>query len=178
MKDFRKVQTEQSTQMETIEANRNVLASFSFLSAKTGQVVDFEKALKYPLSSVPLSLANPDGARRTTPKSQLQGIILDHCSNPVCHPKETLPEKRNVSAFLIDMMAVIRTLTEIPENYEDLTWKFMKALPRNYYRVDIVADTYKEMFIKLAERNKRGCSEKIIIQSEIFSYQVYNSTKF
>ena len=112
-----------------------------------------------------MSLANPDGARRTTAKSKLQGIILDHCSNPVGHPKETLPDKRNVSAFLIDMMAVIRTLTEIPENYEDLTWKFMKALPRNYCRVDIVADTYQEMSIKSAERNKRGCSEKIIIQS-------------
>ena len=161
----RKVQTEQSTQVKTIEANRNILASLLSLSAKTGQVIDFEKALKYPLSSVPLSLANPDGARRTTAKSKLQGIILDHCSNPVGHPIETLPDKRNVSAFLIDMMAVIRTLTEIPENYEDLTWKFMKALPRNYCRVDIVADMYQEMSIKSAERKKRGCSEKIIIQS-------------
>ena len=161
----RKVQIEPSTQVKTIEANRNNLASLLSLSAKTGQVIDFEKALKYPLSSVPLSLANPDGARRTTAKNKLQGIILDHCSNPVGHPKETLTDKRNVSAFLIDMMAVIRTLTEIPENYEDLTWKFMKVLPRNYCRVDIVADTYQEMSIKSAERNKRGCSEKISIQS-------------
>ena len=161
----RKVQIEKSSQVRTIEANRNVLASLLSLSAKTGQVIDFEKALTYPLSSVPLSLANPDGTRRTTAKSKLQGIILDHCSKPVGHPKETSPDKSNVSAFLIDMMAVIRTLTEIPENYEELTWKFMKTLPRNYYRVDIVADTYQETSIKTAERNKRGCSEKIIIQS-------------
>ena len=81
--------------MKTIEANRNVLASLLSLSAKTGQVVDFEKALKYPVSSVPLSLANPDGARRTPAKGKLQDIILDHCSSPVGHPKETLPDRRN-----------------------------------------------------------------------------------
>ena len=32
-------------------------------------------------------------------------------------------------------------------------------------RVDIVADSYLEESIKMAERNKRGSSEKIIIQS-------------
>ena len=151
----RKVQTEQSTQVKTIEANRNILASLLSLSVKTGQVIDFEKALKYPLSSIHLSLANPDGARRTTAKSKLQGIQLDHCSNPVGRPKETLPDKRNVSAF-------IRTLMEIPENYEDLTWKFMKVLPRNYCRVDIVADTYQEMSIKSAERKKEVALKKLL----------------
>ena len=37
-------------------------------------------------------------------------------------------------------MAVIHTW---PENYEDLTWNFMKKLSRNYFRADIVADTYR-----------------------------------
>ena len=53
-------------------------------------------------------------------------------------------------------MAGIQQLTEIPETYEDLAWKFIKTLPVGYSRVDIAADTYQENSIKTAERNKRG----------------------
>ena len=71
-----------------------------------------------------------------------------------------------VSAFIVDLMALIRQLTEIPKTYEGLTWKILESLPVGYSRVDIVADTYCENSIKAAERNKRGSSKPIHIASE------------
>ena len=62
-------------------------------------------------------------------------------------------------------MAVIRTMTEIPETYEKLTWKFLKMLPLEYNRIDIVCDTCQECLLKSAERNKRCCSSEMIIRS-------------
>ena len=76
----------------------------------------------------------------------------------------SLPEKCSTAAFLIDMMAVIHTMKEISYTNEEPTWKFVKNLPTNYLQVDIVADSFVQESIKTAERNKRGSSEKIIVQ--------------
>ena len=62
-------------------------------------------------------------------------------------------------------MAIIRTMTAILETYETLTWKYLRMLPLGYNRLDIVCDTYQECSLKPAERNKRGCSSKMIIRS-------------
>ena len=63
------------------------------------------------------------------------------------------------------MMASLRGMTQIPETYEDLTWKFLKLFPSGYNRVDIVADSYQEVSLKSAERKARGISSKVIIPS-------------
>ena len=56
-------------------------------------------------------------------------------------------------------------MTEIPETYEKLTWKFLRMLPLEYNHIDIVCDTYQECSLKPAKRNKHGCSSKMIIRS-------------
>ncbi len=56
-------------------------------------------------------------------------------------------------------------MTEIPETYEEFTWKLLKSLPTKYTRIDLVADTYLENSIKGAERFKRESSQEIIIRS-------------
>ena len=40
-----------------------------------------------------------------------------------------------VSAFIVDLMALIRQLTEIPKTYEGLTGKILESLPIGYSRV-------------------------------------------
>lgn len=85
--------------------------------------------------------------------------------SPVLHPRESKPPKETVSAFIVDMMASVRSITLVPETYEDLTWKFLQQLPSGYSRVDIVADTYQEVSLKSAERNVRGISSKVMIPS-------------
>jgi hypothetical protein len=110
-------------------------------------------------------LANPDGSRRVTTKSKLTEIIIKNVKSPVLHPRESQPPKETVSAFIVDMMASVRSITRVPETYEDLTWKFLQQLPSGYSRVDTVADTYQEVSLKSAERNARGISRKVMITS-------------
>ena len=151
--------------MKSVEVNRNILGLLLSASAKSGQVIDFAKALEYPLGPVPLSLANPDGSRRVTSKSKLLKVILKHCNSQILRPRESQPPRRVVSAVVIDMIACLRTMTQIPDTYKELTWKFLKLLPQGYERIDIVADTFREVSLKSAERSQRGKASKVIIRS-------------
>ena len=159
------VSVEKDKKLKSAEVNRNILGLLLSASAKSGQVIDFAKALEYPLGPVPLSLANPDGSCRVTSKSKLLKVILKHCNSQILHPRDSQPPRQVVSAVVIDMMACLRTMTQIPETYEKLTWKFLKLLPQGYERIDIVADTYHEVSLKSAERSQRGKASKVIIGS-------------
>ena len=146
----------------TVEINRNILGALLSFSAKANQPIDFDSALSYPLSPIPLSLALPDGARRETPKSKLMEIILKGASE-LSDPTVENPFMRRSTAYVLDMIATIRMMKSIPATYEDFTWQFLKMIPKNFKRVDIVADTYRDNSIKSGERLKRGCSSKVII---------------
>ena len=71
------VSVEKDKKLKSVEVNQNILGLLLSASAKSGQVIDFAKALEYPLGPVPLSLANPDGSRRVTSKSKLLKVILN-----------------------------------------------------------------------------------------------------
>ena len=163
----KKVTIEQNKKVKSVEVNRNILGTLLSLSAKSGQAIDFKRALEYPLCPVPLTLANPYGSRRVTTKSKLTEFIIKNMKSPSLHlhPRESRPPKETVSAFSVDMMASVRSITQVPETYEDLTWRFLQQLPSGYSRVDIVADTYQEVSLKSAERNARGISSKVMIPS-------------
>ena len=66
----------------TVEVNRNVLGLLVRLSLCSGQPVDFENALRYPISPIPLSIAKPDGERRETTKSKPIEVIWNKTRNP------------------------------------------------------------------------------------------------
>ena len=61
-----------NNQSMTSQVNRNIGALLSY-SVKTGRTTDFERALKFPLSPVILSIVNGDGSCRS--KSKLMDII-------------------------------------------------------------------------------------------------------
>ena len=65
----KKVEVVINGKAKTIEANGNVISRLLALSSKLNRKIDMQAALKFPLSAVPLSLAHPDGSRRTTDKS-------------------------------------------------------------------------------------------------------------
>ena len=57
-----------------------------------------------------------------------------------------LPSKANVSVYIVDLMALVRTMTKIPETYEELAQliQLFSMIPSGYRRVDIVVDSYIE----------------------------------
>ena len=140
---------------QTNAVNRDILETSLSFSIKYGKVVDFDKALRYPLSSIPLSMCNGDGTKRKTNKSQLAKIILDNRSTAT--PSQNPIEK---TVYIVDMMALLRTMTEIADTFEKLAWQTIKLIPTGHKRVDIVADSYKEISIKSSERELEGFLRK------------------
>ena len=69
------------------------------------------------------------------------------------------------SALIIDLIAAIRAMTKIPETYKQLAWKFLAALPKEYCRIDLVADTHRDIFIKRCKVLDRRTSTRIMISS-------------
>ena len=61
----KKIVVKKNQKERTVEVNRDILGLLVRLSLCSGPPsVDFERALKYPLSPIPLSIATPDGERR------------------------------------------------------------------------------------------------------------------
>ena len=147
--------------LKVAEVNRNILGTLNSYSIKTGRAVDFEKALSYPLSPVPLSISNPDGSRRSTAKSKLKDILLQFRETTVNEE----PDLSQDSAILVDMIALINTINETASTYAEFAKAFVKRIPRGYKQVDIIADCYQNPSIKRAEQLSRGESESIHIAS-------------
>ena len=104
----------------SLKVNRNIIGVLLTYFAKSGKVIDLEKALMYPLAPIPLSITNRDGTRRVTSKSKLLQCIKPLRNETVLSPKKTITD------YIIDLMALIRTLKYIPTTFEELIWKLLK----------------------------------------------------
>ena len=148
----------------TVTVNRDIIGSLLSFTMKNEKPIDWESALAYPLSPVPLSICSADGVRRKVVKSKLMEVIFAEQKIKVEDPKNVSIQKAE-STLIIDLMAALRSFRPLPETYEELFWNLLSTFPKHYYRVDIVADTYRSVSIKGGEREKRGCSERIIVKS-------------
>ena len=120
------------------------------ISRARKKVIDLKKALQFPLDEVPLSLCNPDGCMRKTNKGKLGQIVMKEIDTT-----ETLEVKKEHTAYIVDFMALIRTITKITDTFERFAWKMVSYIPKGYGRIDFVADCYFENSIKASERFKR-----------------------
>ena len=145
-----------------VYVNRNTLGCLVSFSVRHEKAVDIKKALQYPLSSGPLSIATADGLKRGTKKSELLPIMKDKMINENI---TIIPDTNKVSVYILDFMAFLRTVTDISSTYEDLAWRVIKQVPTGYNRADIVADTYRPVSIKMQERDGQGRPNRIIINS-------------
>ena len=162
----KKILIKKNNRERTVEVNRNVLGFLVRLSLCSGQPLDFENALRYPLLPIPLSIAATDGERRKATKSKLMDVILKKKRNSSKPLKSAIAiRKQKPSALVVDLIAVIRTMTELPQTYFEFTWKFLGSLLKGYKRVDLVSDTYREISIKNGERQKRRTSARLMIHS-------------
>lgn len=141
-----------------MEVNRNILGKLISCCSKTGKTPNFEKVLENPLSPGPLSISFADGIKRSTQKSKLLDILLE---SSVLLQNVTM----SYDVYIVDLMALVRTLYELPVTYEDLIIKLLKMIPKGIENVHIIADSYLENSIKNSERQSRGDSTKLILKS-------------
>ena len=59
------------------------------------------------------------------------------------NPQEVVTESNHNSTYISDLVAVLRSVVQILENYEKLTWKLLSSFPKGFQIVDIVANTYR-----------------------------------
>ena len=64
-------------------------------------------------------------------------------------------------------MALVRTITQVPDTFEDLAMTLNSFPPKGFKRIDLVADSYLQNSIKDAERANRGQSSRIILKSAL-----------
>ena len=107
---------------------------------------------------MPLSLFNPDGTMKKTNKSQLwKQILALKNDNPQIEPT------KSSAAIVVDLIAIIRSMLQIPSTFEELVFNILSLLPKEYARVDLVADTYLSNSIKNAERRGGGEDDYLLI---------------
>ena len=107
------------------------------------------KLCNIAISPVPLSIATADGSKRGNKKSNLLPIIKDKIINENII---TIPDTNKVSAYILDFM-LFKNNYRHSIKIEDLEWHVIKEIPTGYNRVDIVADNYKPVSIKMQVRD-------------------------
>ena len=157
----KKVTVKKNGKEKIIEANREIIGTLLALSAKHDKLINFGTTLQYFLCPVPLSLAHPDDTRRKTAKSALTKVVKSYKTKT---KEDKSPPKQN-AAFLVDFVALIRTVSSVSVTYAELAKTLVSHLPKGYQRVDISADTYRENSLENNERDSREVSSKVIIHS-------------
>ena len=97
-------------------ANQDITGFLLSFSAMNNKPIDWENAL-YPLSLIPLCLSTADVKPRITAKSKLQVVLKEGDSTIVDNPREVITESRHNSTYIVDLMAALRTMVQIPETY-------------------------------------------------------------
>ena len=91
-----------SDKSRNVYVKRNILGCLVSFLVKHEKAVDIKKALQYPLSPVPLSIATADGSKRGTRKSDLLPIIKDKMINENI---TTIPDNNKDLAYILDFVA-------------------------------------------------------------------------
>ena len=124
-----KVSLSKDGKIKTVEVNRNIISTLLAASAKENQAIDFRLVSEYPLSPVPLNIANADGSRRSTAKSKLNEIIMK--KSTLIDRETEMPSRNEVSGYIVDLMALVRTQHSVPLTYKELAMQIIQAIPKD-----------------------------------------------
>lgn len=115
--------------------------------------------MKFSLNPIPLSLGSHDGTLNKTNKASLFHHIEKSCDCRIASI-EAIPSG-NQSVLLIDAMALVQQVHNIPPTFGDLANQILKSVLKlaekfKCKRVDFVADRYPNISIKGMERERRA----------------------
>ena len=123
--------------------------AFGILIAKS---VSLEEAFKFPITSVPLAVANPDRTLRQGDKASLRNMLIENSSSS----STIIPQG---CTWLIDGMAVIQTVKP-QETFREYYKKVIKFIEPPQFSnpkiVGMINDTYFKDSIKEGTRRSRG----------------------
>ena len=145
--------------IKDIASQRDVLGILAAKSDQEKSSVDIDKALTYLLAAVSLPLACGDGGMRKTNKSKLYDVLKSLGSD------FTITRCDGENYYFIDLAATLRATVNLPNTFEELAIMVFSDISQFYKLIYFACDTYKDASIKGAERENRGCSDKLLIRS-------------
>ena len=117
-----------------------------------GDNIDLNEAFQYPITSVPLSLANPDSTLRQGQKHTLRNHLIE-----ISKSAEATPPSN--ARWIIDTMALIRT-AKTKNTYKDFFEQIIRlSIPKENLcplSVEFINDIYKQISCKNCTRKERG----------------------
>ena len=125
---------------------RDVFGSLLFLALE--KTIDIGEVLKYPLTTVPLSLCQTNGVMQKTSKSKLMECLenLIITITPV-----------NIDFTIIDAMFFLHLHTNLPATYDNVArYRLVKILKAEGNFIHFVTDKHFSPSIKDIERCSRG----------------------
>ena len=139
--------------METLKADRN-FSQRLITAYRAGRPVDLNNILNHELMKVPVSIADTSGKLRTGSKS----IIFDVLTKDVsCPPEITIGKP---ACLVIDGQATVMSLGKPSEvhtfgQYASMFVKHILKQGKEYDRIDVTFDRYRDLSIKGGTREKR-----------------------
>ena len=110
------------------------------------RVLGLEEAFKYPIKSVPLFVATPDGDLWQSNKASLRNCLIEQSNSTT----RDIPKK---ASWLINGLAAVQTLIQINQSL----LRFMTPPDvAEAILVGMVNDTYQELSAKSSTRKRRG----------------------
>ena len=121
--------------------------------------INLADLLKFPLTPVPFSIGTADGCFAKADKSKGLKYLLEKTDSVNVAPQDS------IVLLIEDGNALFHSIKEIPGNFRQISEKLFNMTSN---KVDVIfsTDMYKEDSVKAMERNRRGSSEKLLLQGE------------
>ena len=130
-----------------IKSDRETFARLLVIQGSRG--INIRDVLCYELSSVPLSLANPDKTLRKTVKSKLFQSLIPSIPTMLTYPSNTPP--------IFDGMVLLQKLPPTLKTFGEVSDYLLKQIVNNSSRISFfVTDHYLPNSIKSMEREHRS----------------------
>ena len=104
----------------------DILGKLVSLSNKHKLPIGIEAVLSYPLAPISLPRCNANGNIR---KSNSQSLIKAAMSDLTILSTEDLPPEQELSTYLLDLAAAIRTQTKGCVAINQLAWRLINSVP-------------------------------------------------
>ncbi len=146
--------TEKRTVMKVISVLKEDRQAFGKL---VSDQIDSKVVFEYPLTTYPLSIAEPNGALRSGNKAALRNFIIEEAEAKT----EMIPKK---ARWIYDSMPILRAQKR-EDTYEEYFSKIATRLVQTDATfVEVVNESYEEGSIKEMTRKKRGEGSRIHVK--------------
>ena len=131
-----------------LQGTRDLFGRLLYLATSTE--TDLRKVFQYPLTPVPLSLSNVNGAMNKTDKAALMKKL---------EKRVVTEDPSNCDACVVDGMFLVQSLTNLPSTFGGVAKTILNILCGLARCVHFVCDTYRSPSIKQSERLLRDSHE-------------------